>query len=87
MWTTLSKCGFVAPVGRTSTSSVMPIFSMSQNQQYITVNSILVGHKMAKEMDLKQDKEALEVIYNLLPRATRESFSTYLSRTSSSCVV
>ena len=43
---------------------------------------------MAKEMDLKQDKEALEVIYNLLPRATRESFSTYPSRPLSTfCVV
>lgn len=34
------------------------------------------GHQLAKEMDLKKDKKALRVIYDLVPRATRESFST-----------
>ncbi|RPD59158.1 hypothetical protein L226DRAFT_572160 [Lentinus tigrinus ALCF2SS1-7] len=34
------------------------------------------GHQLAKEMDLKKDKEALRVIYNLLPKATCEWFES-----------
>ncbi|TFK88222.1 hypothetical protein K466DRAFT_521175 [Polyporus arcularius HHB13444] len=43
---------------------------------YCWTENVKRGHQLAKEMNLKKDKKALRVIYDLVPRATRESFKS-----------